>query len=244
MDALHDGIMRAAFLKTATDDYYGCGYGGSKHVFGCSGIDGMAIGPDFGSSDNKKYLHAAYGIYSDLNRTDNDYQVILQYSIDEINKYALPLSPGNMHRSGPDRPREKYFIYTGNTYYGIQNLEYDSFTGDYFACVYHGFKPDFPNYTLFVIDGKTAPVMRQLAGNDCSGKTLTLKNIGGGEKGIYGITRYLGDSEFGTLGLYSFGNGNFYAAEPDWNNPDNLSVTVRPFRLKTDASEWNFEEIK
>ena len=73
-----------------------------------------------------------------------------------------------------------------------------------------------------------------------NGKMLTLRNIGGGENGIYGLKLYLGDSEFGALGLYSFGNGLFYAARPDWSDKDNLSVTVLPFKLDAREGNWKF----
>jgi hypothetical protein len=46
-----------------------------------------------------------------------------------------------MHKSGPDAPEAKYFVYTGNTTFGVQNLEYDAYTGDFLAAVYNGRKP-------------------------------------------------------------------------------------------------------
>lgn len=79
MDAERDGVMRTVFLKTVLDDYKGTVTIDGKefeHVHGCSGIDGLAIGPDFGGDGN--YLHVCYGVYGDVSRTDNDYQVILQ----------------------------------------------------------------------------------------------------------------------------------------------------------------------
>lgn len=57
-----------------------------------------------------------------------------------------------MHRQGPKAPDSKYFVYTGNTTYGIQNLEYNPCTGYMFAAVYQGKKPGFPNYPMYVID--------------------------------------------------------------------------------------------
>lgn len=245
MDAVKDGIMRATYLKTVVEDFYAKGADGNDHAYGCSGIDGITVGPDFGKeTDGNDYLMVAYGIYSDLKRKDNDYQVILKYPVTEIDHYAQPLAHDNLHYSGPDNPVDKYFLYTGNTFYGVQNLEYDAYTGDYFACVYHGFKPDFPNYTLFVIDGKRPPETRELCGIGGQGKVLSLRNVGGGEKGIYGLSKFLGGTEFGSMGFFSFGDGYFYATDPDWSDKNNLSVTARLFRLRNDVFPWEFEEVR
>jgi len=119
MDAEKDGIMTAVFLKEVLDDYNAEG-----HRLGCSGIDGTTFAPVVGSENAKMYLHVAYGIYSDLEREDNDYQVILRYDTSDWNKYEKALEQGNMHRQGPEKPDSKYFVYTGNTTFGIQNLEY------------------------------------------------------------------------------------------------------------------------
>lgn len=244
MNAAADGIMLAAFLKEAADDYAGNGRSPSgdpvPHKYGCSGIDGIAIGPDFGSADKTDYITVAYGIYSDLNRADNDCQVLLQYDLGAVKASARPLTPDNMHTNGPAAPRNKFFAFTGNTYYGIQNLEYDAFTRCYIACVYRGFKPQYPPYTLFALDAAVKPVENPVPGVGENGKMLTLRNIGGGENGIYGLKMHLGDSEFGALGLYSFGNGLFYAARPDWSDKDNLSVTVLPFKLDAREGNWKF----
>lgn len=53
---------------------------------------------------------------------------------------------------GPAGYDEKYFVYTGNTTYGIQNIEYDSYTNGIFAAVYKGKKPEFENYSLFMLE--------------------------------------------------------------------------------------------
>ena len=47
---------------------------------GLLGIDGISFGPAFGApKGSKPYLNVAYGIYGDTTRSDNDYQVILNY---------------------------------------------------------------------------------------------------------------------------------------------------------------------
>jgi hypothetical protein len=107
-----------------------------KHRFGCSGIDGVTIGPEIGSKSKKtNCLYVAYGIYRDTERKDNDYNILLCYDLNDLGK-----------------PLHKYFIYTGNTTYGVQNLAYDPYTEKIFMAVYPGVKAGFPNYGLFAVD--------------------------------------------------------------------------------------------
>ena len=132
LDAERDGVMRAVYLKDVVRDYEGfvqIGGASIPHIHGCSGIDGLTFGRDFGATGGKYYLHVCYGIYSDIERTDNDYQVILQYDTDEWDDLEGPLAQDNIHTCGPEKPRRRYFVYTGNTTYGIQNFEYDEYTG-------------------------------------------------------------------------------------------------------------------
>ncbi len=212
MDAETDGVMTAAFLKEATEDYIG-NANGRKHRFGCSGIDGLAVGPEFGKRNGAQYLNIAYGIYGETDRTDNDYQVILQYEIDAVVRSARPLRQANMHRSGPEVYRGKYFVYTGNTTYGVQNLEYDSATGDWYMAVYCGKKETFPNFPMFVIDGTIPPSEQLLIGfsDESHGHVLSLKKAGAfhPESGVYGWQFPLGST-----GIASLGDGRFYISEP------------------------------
>jgi|GEM_PF-109225 len=134
------------------------------HRYGDSGIDGVAIGPKFGSSDGKDYLTVAYGIYLNTTRTDNDNQVLLQYDISDWAQYEKPLVESAPHRDGPPAFAGKYFVYTGNTDYGVQNLEYDPWLQRWFMGVYAGSKPQFPNYTLFAVDAAAQPQLKTLHG--------------------------------------------------------------------------------
>lgn len=244
MDAEKDGIMRTVYLKTVVDDYEGVVINGGqerKHILGCSGIDGLTIGADFGDHlGEKKYLCVCYGVYSDTERTDNDYQVILQYEFEDWwDKTAKPLCQNDMHRQGPDEPRRKYFLYTGNTTYGVQNLEYDERTGDYFLCVYRGKKADFPNYPMFVIDGAVAAREESLKGfeNGERGLVLTLKETGLSASGISGI-----EFEYGSTGFYSIGDGRFYVSENFSTEDKQQATNVCLYRLDTEGKIWRFEK--
>ena len=195
-------IMTAVYLPEVVNDYKWTGIDGKgkpvNHKYGCSGIDGLTFAPLPGrSTDDGMYLYVAYGIYNDINRIDNDYQIILCFDMAQWDKKALPLSQNNMH---------KFFVYTGNTEWGVQNLEYDRHTNAVFMAVYEGYKKDFPNYTLFSIDMSVPSEIKELKGLDEKAEVLTLlkKGIYDEKTGVYGWHFSLGST-----GLYSFGNGEW-----------------------------------
>ncbi|MBR5885054.1 MAG: hypothetical protein IKY93_00200, partial [Alistipes sp.] len=160
MSAEKDHIMTTVYLPTVYEDYMAKVTDDGKqleHRFGCSGFDGITFGPKFGKNDGKYYLTIAYGIYSDASRTDNDHQVLLQYDTTSWHKYEQPLSQDNMHQSGPKKPAGRYFVYTGNRNWGVQNMEYDATRNFWFLATYIGVKESFSNFTLMAIDGNIAP---------------------------------------------------------------------------------------
>ena len=189
-------VMTGIFLQEVTEDYKAVDEAsGKEHRYGCSGIDGTAFGPVFGAGkDSAHKLMVSYGIYSDVDRDDNDYQVILQYDIKDFDRYAKPINRMELHHSGPESCEARYFLYTGNTTYGIQNLEYDVTTGDYFAAVYVGVKPEFNNPPMFIIDGSKAPVYEELKGR-------------GGEKGFVLSLKGTSNFPYGQTGFAAMGDG-------------------------------------
>ena len=200
MDAEKDGVMKAVFLKEVTDDY-------KSKRYSASGIDGTTFAPAPGKKDGEFFLYVAYGIYGDTTRQDNDYQVILQYSIADWDAYLKPLNQLSMHKNGPEKPKGKYFVYTGNTNWGIQNLEYDKDTGYLFAAVYCGNKEDFPNYPMFVIDRTQEAKQMPLIGLSETQYTLPLAKIGEtDEKTALSGIRF----PYGATGMISLGSGDFY----------------------------------
>ena len=140
--AVLHSIDEAADDYSATVDLDGMSV---EHRYGCSGIDGITIAPAFGKGGKGKYLYVAYGIYGDTGRCDNDYNILLCYDLKDLS-----------------RPLHKYFIHTGNTSYGVQNLAYDSFTDRMYLAVYKGKKEEYPNYSLFALDMRQEPFCEPL----------------------------------------------------------------------------------
>jgi hypothetical protein len=161
MDARSSALVSTVHLDEVVDDFTAILDTGSdapvRHRHGCSGIDGIGFGPVFGSTDGEHLLTVAYGIFADESRSDNDDQVLLQYSVRGWRQYERPLSESAPHRSGPSAPAAKFFVRTGNTTFGVQNLAFDESTGLWLLGVYAGTKPGFPNYTLFAVDAATSP---------------------------------------------------------------------------------------
>ena len=200
-------VMTALWLPDVVRDYAATDEAsGGLHRYGCSGIDGTAYGPVFGQSpDSSKKIMICYGVYSDVSREDNDYQVILQYDPAMIDELGKPLSQAAPHHSGCDC-EARYFFYTGNTTYGVQNLEYDPYTRTYLTAVYTGKKENFTNYPLFFIDAAKAPVEGVLAGRN-------------GERGLLltpaaparAVDCAMGGCWFplGQTGVYAFGDGTY-----------------------------------
>ena len=213
MDAEKEDLVRTVYIKEAVDDYVAIVKDGNEkkpHRFACSGIDGVAFAPSIGSSNSiKKFLYVAYGVYGDTARSDNDHQVILKYDVSDWGKYAQKLSQDKMHHAGPKKPLDKYFLKTGNTRYGIQNLAYDPYTGNLFAAVYVGSKSQFPNYDLFVIDGEKKPVKSYISSDNRDIKVKMLSLLEAGPKdpksGIRGWP-----FKWGSTGLCPLGDGLFY----------------------------------
>ena len=214
MDAEKDGVMRAVFLPDVTEAYAAevPAEGGTvPHRWGCSGIDGTGWGRLPG--EKEECLVIAAGIYADNARDDNDYQVLFRYrdALSWWDSLALPLDQAAMHRCGA-RADDTLFLYTGNTAYGVQNLEYDAFTGDWYLAVYPGRKPRFPNYSLFVLDGSRPAAPGVHTGTGEAIEEVFLK----GASRPHEITgsRY----PYGSTGLYAFGDGRWYVSV-DGNDP-------------------------
>lgn len=225
MDAEKDGIMTCVYLKQVVDDFNA--KLPREHRHGCSGIDGTTFGPKFGCApDSKQYLTVAYGIYLDNERTDNDYQVLLQYDISDWAKYRRPINQYAMHHEGPEAPDGKYFVFTGNTSWGVQNLEYDAWKNVWFLTVYLGRKDIYPNYPMYIVDNSMAPVEKKLQGYEDGtvGPVLTLLATGE-TRHPSGVPGYY--FPWGQTGFIALGDGKYYVShnckdENGWNSTVHL----------------------
>lgn len=229
MDAEKDGVMTAVYLKDVVEDYQAPG-----HRYGCSGIDGTTFAPAFGKKDGKNYLYVSYGVYGDTRRDDNDHQVLLQYDISGWGAYAKVLNQENMHTSGPEAPDGKYFLFTGNTTYGIQNLEYDPVTRTMLAAVYRGKKPEFPNYPMYFIDCEKAPQTLPLRGCGEEGQQLSLAELGHchAPSGIRGC-----EFPYGSTGIAALGDGLFYISHP-FEKDGCFGTEVKLYRFRPETATF------
>ncbi len=213
MNAESDGVMTTVYIKEAVDDYHASVENAGEirdHAYGCSGIDGITFAPDFSDPKSQRtLLYVAYGIYSDTTRTDNDYQVLLAYDPASLSPFESPLSQKRLHTNGPARPLHKYFVRTGNTSWGIQNLAYDKASGNTYAAVYKGEKAAYPNFTYFVIDGSRKAWRKKLRGVEGEPEEEQLSLLPQGEYDK--ATDTWGWSfPYGTTGLCPIGDGYFY----------------------------------
>ncbi|MEV7398291.1 hypothetical protein [Aeromicrobium sp. NPDC092404] len=218
MDAEADGVMTTVHLSEVVEDFTADMDGNGvfdgdtattpDHRYGSSGIDGVAFGPAFGKTSGKQTLKVAYGVYSNVDRVDNDNQVILEFDTSRWGRLERPLNEDAPHRSGPAEVDGKFFVRTGNTRYGIQNLEYDEASGNWFAAVYPGAKPTFPNHSLFIIDGHRRPYEALVAGQaePETGEHLSLLREGSYDP----RSTTFGWTFDASYGLVSLGDGLFY----------------------------------
>lgn len=240
IDATKTEVLKTTYLKEVVEDYKAeveLEDRIVRHRYGASGMDGISIGPSFGAKKGKKkFLYVAYGIYGDTTRTDNDHQVILKYKTSEIEKLGKKLTQENLHESGPKKPKEKYFVKTGNTNWGIQNLEYDDYTGNFFAAVYKGSKSKFPNYRLFVIDGSNKPTTKIIESDNKSIKVKSLSLLNAGlrdtKTGIRGW-----NFKWGATGLFPVGNGYFYISHDKKDKDGAQMTTIYKYKWLGDDKE-------
>lgn len=238
MDAEKDGVMTSVFLPEVLNDYLAKVNVDGKtvdHRFCCSGIDGVSFGPKFGKTGGRRLLTVAYGVYGDNDRPDNDYQVLLQYDTHGWNKYESTLLQNKMHKNGPQKPNGKYFAFTGNTSYGVQNLEYDEDNKIWLMAVYYGHKSFYPNYGVFAIDGTAKPEAYELLGvpYEKNGKIVKLAQLGKKHEtsGIYGWKQSIGNT-----GMESLGNGLFYMAG-DYSENNLQRAELKLYRFNPSKEE-------
>jgi hypothetical protein len=201
-------------VEDAVEDYLACvtiDREEIEHRYGCSGIDGITIGPGFGSGKKRSdHLYVAYGVYGDTSRTDNDHNIIICYSLKDLSK-----------------PVGKYFIHTGNTRYGVQNMAYDKASRMLYLAVYKGNKPQYENYDLFAIDIDSVPYSAVL--KDVPYDTESHLQLDVAKAWHF---------KWGSTGLCPLGDGRWYISE---NGKENgIQICNATLYLGTDDPENPF----
>ncbi len=213
-------VMTLCEVPEAGEDY--------KARYGCSGIDGVTIAPQIGKKRGKPCLYVAYGIYSDISRRDNDHQILLEYRLDQV-------KPGK-----PLKARERYFIFTGNTNWGVQNLCYDPKTNCIFMACYAGKKPEFPNFSFFAVPVDQKPVEKILRGLEEDGEHMSLALW---QQGLLSSIKGLRGWRFGeaATGICTLGDGYFFVSTPVKLKRGFQTASVRRYRWKGGPQERPFE---
>lgn len=233
MDAQNSPVVSTVYLEEVVEDYTADMDGDgvfdgntgdtADHRYGCSGIDGVAFGPEFGSTDGEQYLTVAYGIYSNTERDDNDHQVLLQYDTSDWADLERPLTEDDPHHVGPETVDGKYFVFTGNTTYGVQNLEFDPWLDRWFMGVYVGKKDAYPNYHLFAVDAEDAASEQPLTGLDGEeGLLLPLADDGLLDE----ATGIRGWEQDASVGFQSLGDGLYYISTATTEGGQGSTLTL------------------
>ena len=251
MDYKTSGVMTTMYMDEVVRDYvddldageHDNAVASMGHRYGCSGIDGITFGTLPGDPGGKTYMFVAYGIYSNTGRADNDYQVILTFDPDTFT--SLPFDQNAPHHTGPALYK-KLFVYTGNTSYGVQNLEYDKDTGDLWMIVYPGKKTQYPNFPVYVVDG-SAPVTEEplrISGKaydpDIRGEVMQLKAVSEyhAKSGVWGVPVMPLKAD---TGFISLGDGLFYVADSGKTNGDQYGYGVL---MRLNRDNYTYEIVK
>ena len=252
MDYKTSGVMTTLYMDEVVKDYiddldaseHENAPASMGHRYGCSGIDGITFGPLPGGKGGKTYMYVAYGVYRNPDREDNDYQVLLCFDPETF--ASLPFDQNNPHTQGPDLYK-KLFVYTGNTHYGVQNLEYDQDTGDFWMIVYEGNKKQFPNRPVYLADGsiplrtETLKIRGKAYPDTLEGEVMTLKANAGvyhEASGVWGIPVMPGKAD---TGFISLGDDLFYVAVSGKLGEEQYGYAVL---MRLDRENWTFVPVE
>ncbi|MDY3282329.1 LamG-like jellyroll fold domain-containing protein [Dysosmobacter sp.] len=147
------------------------------HLFACSGIDGVTVGTMPGDDSGELYMIVAYGVYGGgkfADRYDNNYNVLQFYRVSDFwdADKKEPVGTQNIRFTyerglSTDYDEDEMlhaadtlYVWTGNTQYGAQNIEYEWDSGDIVLYTY-GNTTGFGK-TMYVIDGSARPELKEL----------------------------------------------------------------------------------
>ena len=167
------GVMYALYVPQVTNKL-----SNGEYRYACGGIDAITFGklPGGGydtngdgtvdTSDDKTYLFLAYGNNTTPERYDNENFVIMVFDPEKITEENL--LPFTEERVGQEETssylyEHKMFVYAGSQIYGIQNMEYDKKTGDFWLeCYDRPAGSEFPSYSEYLIDGSVPLKMSEV----------------------------------------------------------------------------------
>lgn len=183
------------------------GDGEPDGLYATAGVDGVGFGPRFGSTTGDWLLTVTHSQWPDADRDDNNHQILVQYDAEDFDTYAEPYDTSKPDpTSGPTEIDGQYFVYTGTTRWGIQNLAYDPTLERWLMGVYAGDKPDSLNYTMFAVEAASQPVKQELRGVGVEGETLPLAEDGLRDE----TTGIRGWFQKADVGLQAMGDGLYY----------------------------------
>ncbi|MDO5015751.1 MAG: hypothetical protein Q4E09_01880 [Eubacteriales bacterium] len=156
------------------------------HRFGCSGIDGVTFARLPGDDSDKIYCLVAYGIFANgeewQQRYDNNYNIIQVYDPEMFDEHYDPeTGEGDsvlrrfVYERGIDMSFEEnealnavdtYYVWTGTTTWGCQNLEAERDSRDIVLYTYSTPKKGWEKWSqadaAFVIDGEAGYELKEL----------------------------------------------------------------------------------
>lgn len=146
-------------------------------VRGFRGIDGVTFAPDPVTGETKMFVACAV-----ITGEKYSSQIILQLTTDGVYE-------------------TEYYVPTGNTVFGIQNLDYDSDAHEFWFSTYGGPEPYMPKETLFCVSGDFKRILRKYQfstpyGIDCLGGGEFYASIQYGVNGDRGGLAYLCSESF------------------------------------------------
>ena len=209
MDAERDGVVKSVYLPEISAWHHKKTVSGGENPFFVSGIDGLGIGPVFGEGDGESRLMLCSSIFSSPEFPyRSDYNVVTQYDWQSLDRAAVPLRQDKLHHCGLS-PETYYFLDIGLCRWGVQNFEYDKSEGIWWASVYLLAEEPRSKFTLFAVDGLAKPQEKDSPYGKKAHLALKKEGADFDENGIPGYAFPLGQT-----GIYAFGNGSFYFAEP------------------------------
>lgn len=180
-ELMENKVVSAVLLADPTNDHQSASINPELFVgqtgdangrrFACSAFDGVTVGKYPGGTDDELYLIIAYGMYGrgEWSRYDNTYTILKFYKMTDIwqeegNTWNIPFDEERMNAEIRENEMlsaaKTLYLFTGNMFYGVQNLEYEWDTGDIGLYTYRSI--DGFGDSMYVVDGSKEPTLKTL----------------------------------------------------------------------------------